>query len=352
MKHLPNLYPLRFILSIFVVIFHLPGLCKTLGMPYFNASPVFNKGSLAVLYFFSLSGFLILRLIYNELKATDGFNFKEFYSRRIKRLYPLYYLVLLIGLSLYHFVLPLLGIPFDTDYNVFHLILSYVFIIPNVFTHYHPEVGIILLIAWSIGVEEQFYLFIPVFMYLFKKKVLLSVAVLLALLLILLVVYPATFLYNNFYFYFLFGGLLSMLSSDQKIKIFDNKVVHIVVYALFILSFFTDWFHFENNIAFHVFNLIVSGLTISLASDYPIYIIRSKVLDHLGKISYGIYMLHMVVITGLLFVIGKLRPYDYMNSAVFIVILNIVALLLTIGVAHVSYEYFESRFYKEKKRAN
>ncbi|MBB6273593.1 peptidoglycan/LPS O-acetylase OafA/YrhL [Pedobacter cryoconitis] len=348
MKHLPNLYPLRFLLSIVVVIFHLPLICKTLHIPYYNDLPIFSMGPLAVLYFFSLSGFLILRLIYFELTKTKDFDFKNFYSRRIKRLYPVYYLVFLIGLVVYHVMLPAIGIPYKANYNIVDLILNYVFIIPNVFAYNHQNVGSILIILWSIGVEEQFYLFIPIFMYAFRNKVITSIIMLLGLLLLLLLLWPSLYVYSNYYFYFLFGGLLSILSLNNEIKVFKYKGLQIVIYTLFIFSFTTSYLNFENKFLFHLFNMIVSGLLISFVSDYPLFIIKNKIIDHLGKISYGIYMYHMIIITGILFLTNKFKPYDHMNHTVFILILNLVVMALTICAAHLSFKYFESRFYKTK----
>lgn len=348
MKNLPNLYPLRFLLSISVVIFHLPLICKTLSIPYYNDLPIFNRGALAVLYFFSLSGFLILRLIYFELKKTDNFDFRNFYSRRIKRLYPVYYLVFLTGLLIYHFILPAIGIPYKANYNIFELILNYVLIVPNVFAYNHPTVGSILIILWSIGVEEQFYLFIPVFMYIFRNRVIAGIVVLLVLLLLLLLLWPPFYVYSNYYFYFLFGGLLSMLSLDRKIKIFSYMPLQIVVYVLFIGSFFTTYFIFENKFLYHIFNMVISGLLISFVSDYPLFIIKNKIIDHLGKISYGIYMYHMIIITGVLFLTNKFKPYNYLNHVVFIVLLNLIVMGLVVVAAHLSFKYFESRFYKSK----
>ncbi len=348
MKNLPNLNPLRFVLSVFVLIYHLPLISKTLNIPYYNDSPVFRKGILAVYYFFTLSGFLILRLIYSELKKTNKFNFNNFYQRRIRRLYPVYYLVLFTGLTLYHFILPQIGISYNRSYSITELVLNYVFFIPNVFRYNHPNTGSILIILWSIGIEEQFYLFIPVFMYFFRKKIVISVLILLIILLLALLLLPSFYVYSNFYFYFLFGGLLSILSLDKKIALLNNKFLHVLIYALFILSFTTNLFTFQNLFIFHMFNLIISGLLILLLSSYPVFIIKNRIINHFGKISYGIYMYNMIAITSVLYVISKIKPYNYLNHKIFIIVLNLIVIFLTIAVAHCSYKYFESRFYKSR----
>lgn len=348
MKSLPNLYALRFILCLIVIIYHLPPISKTLGIPAYNDIPLFEKGLVAVYYFFSLSGFLILRLIYLEIKRSGKLDFKNFYSRRIRRLYPVYYLVLIIGIVLYHGILPALGVPFDTHYDLKELISYYILLVPNIFKYNHPDLGSILIVLWSIGVEEQFYVFIPIFMYIFRKKLLAGVFSMLLLLVLMLMFMPSVYRYSNFYFYFLFGGFLSIIGVDYRLKIFKNRVLHIFVYLLFVLSLTSNFFTFQKFYFYHTFNMIVSGLLITLISDYPLFVIRSKFLDYLGKISYGIYMYHMIVITGLLFLVSKFELHHYINTPLFLVLLNLLTIICSIIVAHLSFRYFESRFYTSK----
>lgn len=73
-KELPNLYALRLFLALLVVIFHIPISSSTLDFPSYNGLAIFNKGNLAVIYFFTLSGFLIIRLLYLEIKNTSTIN--------------------------------------------------------------------------------------------------------------------------------------------------------------------------------------------------------------------------------------------------------------------------------------
>jgi len=346
MKNLPNLYPLRFFLAITVIIYHLPLICGGLNIPNFNGYAIFQKGTLAVYYFFTLSGFLILRLICLELQKSNGFNFKKFYLRRISRLFPVYFLVFFVGLFLYHFLLPSLGIAFKADYSITELVLNYVFFIPNVFKYNHPNVGSILMVLWSIGIEEQFYFVFLFFLFVFRKRMVLSVTLLLCLLLSLLFFYPAFYKYENLYFFFIFGGLLSILGIKQRFGLFENHYFHYLIYSLFLLSFFTNLFNINNHYLSPLFNMALSGILIALLTDYPIFILKSKMIDYMGKISYGIYMYHFIVITGLLFVIDKYKVNRFINEVVFIVLLNLFVIGLTILLAHFSFKYFESLFYK------
>jgi len=64
MHKLPNLYFLRFFLALTVIIYHLPITSQNIGIDFYDNFPIFHKGGVAVFYFFSLSGFLIIRNLY------------------------------------------------------------------------------------------------------------------------------------------------------------------------------------------------------------------------------------------------------------------------------------------------
>lgn len=114
------------------------------------------SGHLGVILFFVLSGFLITYLIVKELEAKT-FSFKKFYHRRILRIWPLYYLILLISYIL-----------FEPSFSIKGLLLC-LSIFPNV-AHAIGEGWQSSPQIWSIGVEEQFYLIWPFFIYLIPQK--------------------------------------------------------------------------------------------------------------------------------------------------------------------------------------
>ena len=79
-------------------------------------------------------------------------------------------------------------------------------------------------------------------------------------------------------------------------------------------------------------------------SSYPKSIIHmeGKILDYLGKISYGIYMFHMIVIYALTFLCSKyLAPEGY--NIVFLLCYLITVFGCTIGLSALSYTLFEKR---------
>lgn len=343
--YLPNLYALRFFLSMVVVNAHLPLMSMRLDFPFFNKADIYFKGYLAVYYFFALSGFLIIRLVYHELKDTGTFNFKKFYLRRIQRLYPVYYLVFFIGILVYHVVLPLLEVPFATDYPLGELVLSYVFLAPNVFNGIYPDVGGILGVLWSIGVEEQFYLVVPLLMYLGRRWLMWMLAACLGILLLALWKFTAFYEYNNFYFYFLAGGIMAIVAEKWRFKLFTYTWFHLLVAACFLVSFFGPRFSAHFNVIDHGIQLLVSSLFITLISYYPKITLNNRRINYLGKISYGIYMYHMIVITALLYAFQALGLQEALSGGAFPLLLTVLTFGLTIWVASLSYRYFEKLFY-------
>jgi peptidoglycan/LPS O-acetylase OafA/YrhL len=82
-------------------------------------------GEMVVSLFFVLSGFLITYLLIKEKKETDTINLKAYYMRRTLRIWPLYYLIIILGF----FVLPYLDVYFNTNFSI----------------HIHKNFGFILL---------------------------------------------------------------------------------------------------------------------------------------------------------------------------------------------------------------
>ncbi|WP_120501097.1 acyltransferase family protein [Roseovarius sp. EL26] len=141
---------LRAIAILLVCIFH------------FKLLPIGNAGFIGVDVFFVISGFLITRIITSGLEA-NSFSLKEFYYRRIRRLYPALLVVLLTYLLAgYVLFLPALfdELAIETFFSSIYAINIYLWKDVDYFGfHAHSRP---LLHMWSLAVEEQFYLFYPV----------------------------------------------------------------------------------------------------------------------------------------------------------------------------------------------
>jgi peptidoglycan/LPS O-acetylase OafA/YrhL len=156
-----SLDSLRALASMIVVIGHIELFKKNNSIP--NIVDMVPSGHLGVILFFVLSGFLITYLIVKELESKS-FSFKKFYLRRILRIWPLYYLILIISY-----------ISFEPSISIRGLLLS-LSIFPNVANaigegwQTSPQI-------WSIGVEEQFYLVWPFIIYLVPQKKIIMVLI-------------------------------------------------------------------------------------------------------------------------------------------------------------------------------
>ncbi|MBK9436389.1 MAG: acyltransferase [Chloracidobacterium sp.] len=117
------------------------------------------NGELGVDFFFVLSGFLIIFLLITEKQTTGRIDLKSFYVRRVLRIFPLYYLCLFFGFIIF----PILKTTFGSVPNETADPLKYLFFLSNldiVAKEALPDSGV-LGILWSVAIEEQFYLIIP-----------------------------------------------------------------------------------------------------------------------------------------------------------------------------------------------
>ena len=348
-KKFPNLDPIRFLLASLVVIYHIPAISRTVGLPAFDAFPIFHKGSEAVFVFFILSGFLIIRSLYAEKEKTGTVSIKNFYWRRILRIYPVYYLVLVFGFYFYHLILPATGIPYETNYDVLTGIFLCVFFLPNVFQVLF-EPGGILNILWSIGIEEQFYLLIAPVSYFLTKRYFTPFLFGFSILFLLIYFFEPFQFFAKFYmlfFYFSFGGLLSVLNHQGKDQwLLLNKPLQWVLTGLVGLYFLTDLFMLLPQPLYHFVSMLLFGLFVLNISrnPNPVFIINNRSWIYLGKISYGIYMYHMIVVNIVLFAFMKLQGKIALPDVLVIIVINIVTIGLTIFVSHLSFKYYENFF--------
>src|SRR5579863_4301730 len=102
-QYLPNLDGLRFLGAFILIILHVEGIKATMGAEKTGVIyHFFHEGNLFVSLFFVLSGFLITYLLLHEKQNTSKINFKKFYTRRILKIWPLYFFIGLVG----YFILP------------------------------------------------------------------------------------------------------------------------------------------------------------------------------------------------------------------------------------------------------
>jgi peptidoglycan/LPS O-acetylase OafA/YrhL len=350
--HFAGLNGIRAIAAIAVVISHI-----TLGLKEFNLDPyifgTFLDGkpqglSLAgfgVSIFFVLSGFLITYLLQVE-KQILAINIKKFYLRRILRIWPLYYLYLFLS------VLAILYFGFDLNTNTLLLYIFYSANVPFILnttltflSHY-----------WSLGVEEQFYVFWPWI----NKKIssLTTFTILFILIIITLKTYlhifqPGTLLEEIIHitrFHCMMIGALGALLYKMKhplfIKFTDNKFTQSICWFILFLVAINQY-----HLASFIDNEIISvvGLVIIIGQiniKNRIVNLEIGIMDFLGKISYGIYVIHPLII----FLFSKWLGQLNINAPTKYLIVYSLITASTIALSYLSYTYFEKYFLVFKKR--
>jgi len=155
--------------------------------------------------------------------------------------------------------------------------------------------------------------------------------------------------YFNFY-YFLIGGIISIVSVKGKLGFLRIQAVCLILMVLFILLFFTRLVYISNDILFYLFTSMIAGLFICSIADFPIFTIKNRSLNYLGEISYGLYMYHMICITGILYLFKQFRlDESIQQNGLTAVIICVMVILSTIIIAHISYRYMETYFIRKKK---
>jgi peptidoglycan/LPS O-acetylase OafA/YrhL len=365
----PNLNGLRFLAVLLVIFNHVEWTLKTFDLPNFitNAA-VLLMGQLGVTLFFVLSGFLITYLLLRE-KATFGqINFGAFYLRRILRIWPLYYVVVILSL----FVLPHIAFLYYPNLTplVHEQLLGktvlYGLILPNVAKEVYPMVPY-LLQAWSIGVEEQFYIIWPLLIHFsshyFRNILLLAGAIVVATQLSWILTSPArhilpvnelTDFIKNFLISFriqcmAIGGLFALLLFRNKtdiLKLITARYVQIGVLLLLLVMIARGQAipYFTHEVYGILFGVMVLNLALT---DSSVLNLRYKWLDYLGRISYGLYMLHSIAIVVSVWIFNRLltSTHPLLHLAVFL-----GSVVISIGMAAVSYHYLENPFLRLKKR--
>src|SRR4051812_15035790 len=356
----PGLDALRFIAALSVLIQHVSQFQVQIGLAepgWFHR--LFLSGFDGVVLFFVLSGFLITYLLLAEGRTTGRIDISAFYVRRILRIWPLYFLLLAIALALY------LAAGRNTpgwvqphDVAVFGL---YAALLANIALVYAlPALAISQ--TWSIAVEEQFYLVWPLLMRLFSNRLLTFmlgvVAVKLLALGFLVHEWPAnraTIVVSQLAFESLaIGGVGAVLvfRGSSVLRPLFHPLGQLATVGAFVAVVYTrdDVLFRSRTLGVTILSLAFAALILNVGcNERSLLRIGNPVLDYLGRISYGIYMFHPLLIYGIVYALWRLGwdPGDHLalQAAVYV-----TAVAGTITVAALSYRYFETPFLRLKKR--
>ncbi len=298
-------------------------------------------GGIGVHLFFVISGFLITYLLLQEEITKGEINVPYFYLRRILRIWPLYYLIVILGL----FVLPQFFHSFEFTGNY---IKNMVFL--NNFDMHHKAFNVA--IAWSVAIEEQFYLFWPLlFLFIKNKTYLLWTSVFFFLVSgFFNLLYPKISYFHtlgniNFLMAGCIGALLFVRYNNLISKLLTPKLfllVIVLIITLLILAPFYSFLAFYHCFIFPFMCVYLVLYFIKHDKNQPKYSI-----SFLGKYTYGMYLYHPMLI--LLLKIGfDIMKFNYKGSILNSLIFGAISLSVTILVSILSYEFFEKFFLKYK----
>lgn len=348
--HFKGLNGIRAIAAVGVMLAHIFGDLGQLGLKRLPES--LNIASLGVTMFFTLSGFLITFLLLKEKTSSDKnqINISNFYVRRILRIWPLYFLYVIICLITYWFF----SIDFDKS-----MLFYYIFLLANVpliIESTLPFIGHL----WSVAVEEQFYLFWPWFSKIDTKKLLFFT---ISLLVTLILLKDFTYIIGSKYNYkiplialtvtrfycMLIGCIFAILYFQKSIWIerLTNRYVSIFAWIIMLLAIF-DKFQISSALIDHEIMSIVTAVIIlnQITEKNKIISLDNRFLDFFGKISYGIYVYHPIIIFLTIKFFGKFKNDVLINYLlVFSVIFG-----STIIVSYLSFHFFENKFIRMKDK--
>ena len=355
----PGLNGVRFIAALLVIVDHTELFKSYLGYPTLWANSYSAYlGAFGVSIFFVLSGFLITYLLLEEQQEAP-IRIRHFYYRRILRIWPLYYLIVVLGF----FVIPHLDffqVPiYSSDMgDSLHRLLFFVGLAANVAFVYLPTVPFAN-VLWSVAVEEQFYLFWPHVVRI--KRYLLWIMFLLLGGYLALKFYAGSvdrsfelLVIRTRFSAMIIGGIGAYLVFNQKavIQFLYHRGVQGVLLLLFVCMGL-DWIEYHS-LAWmkdELISLVVCGLILNIASNPSTLIsLENGLFAYLGKLSYGLYVYHLfavvLVLKGLPVIVDLQALPTWMGYSLTLGMI----LILTIGISHLSYRYFESYFLRKKVR--
>ena len=342
-KKIPSLDGLRAVAVSLVILNHLE-------------TPYIPQGR-GVLTFFVLSGFLITWVMLKELEKYDGVSVRDFYVRRVLRIFPAFYLYL--GLQ-FGSELLLRGWPQATVVRDYLSAFTYT----SNFRHaLMPRMTVGCAQTWALAIEEQFYLLWPWFFVAFQRDLRKLTSRLIAMIvvvdiyrLVLMLELHAPSYRLNFAFdtrvdHLLMGCLLAVLIKRGVLTRFWNFLtartwLSLAPLSLIVLSCAMEFrypYAYRFGIGFMVDPLLTAILIVQVVAMGNTWLwgwLNWRAVRYLGRISYGMFLYHLTAKSIVMEQLG-LHSLRFAIPAVF---------LGTVMLGALSFHVVELRFLRLKSK--
>ena len=326
-----------------------------------NVIAAFPFGKIGVDVFFVLSGFLITNILLNNRVKAEASNFpkksllRDFYIRRTLRIFPLYYFVIFALLVLHRF----------TGTNITHSFRYFVTYTSNFYFFRINKFDGIVSHLWSLAVEEQFYLIWPfIILFVRQEKLLRAIVIFISIGIISQILMRGNpmskLLTFNCFDAFGIGGLLSWAIVYKSFYLEELSyrlgIFALVAAAVFVVQLtLPNWVIIPERTLISVITVWLIAYVYTNTDDMHVvvkFVLDNPVLVFLGKISYGIYIYHLILprLTWKFLEthINNHLPWAIRSHQVIIETTEYLA--LTVLVAWLSWKYFEKPILKYKDR--
>lgn len=346
--HFHTFDSLRFLSFLLVFLHHSP-------VPQDSWLHCFSvEGGIGVSFFFVLSGFLITYiLILEKINHRGKIPLKKFFKRRILRIWPLYYAMVLFAMVT-PFILDLLHLTYSNEGYQPNWILTLTFLenYKGMFEHRLPNVSP-LTVIWSLCVEEHFYIVWGLVFYFISLK---NIPKLLASCIILSFIMQTVYekygintadLFTNIH-YFAFGAVpayLFVFKNSLVEKLSRIPAVYKYLYAFLVLAVIVIIANKalipDVRLSSLIFSILFSGLILlTLSQKNALKISDKSILAWLGKYTYGLYLFHTICIM-LFSKVGIYMGLDW-------IIITFLSFISSVLFSVLSYHLFEKQFLKFK----
>jgi peptidoglycan/LPS O-acetylase OafA/YrhL len=387
-KYIKPFDGMRGIGVLMIILYHFPGKYITI-----------SHGWEFMQLFFVMSGYLITMVL---LEDKSKYSFKDyslfFYLKRILRLFPLYFAYLFFWIIVFVFSKGIVLLQLASKEVVQHApyLFTYTYnymTFVNYFMGWDYKAGIITTHLWTLSVEEQFYLVFPFFVYFLENETLKKVV------LAAIIIAPV---FRIFFYFFLkdinpndiswvsqnliripfsqmdsiaIGAALALFKLDwikKPVRIFWITTLAVVMvyagniaYVYFVEG--TDYYTItfgkklaENWITHnYLFSYLISLVNIWCAlalycvikGNTVKWLLENAVLVFIGRLSYGIYILHLPIMFTFGILINSIPFIRNHANNIFVeaAVLGLFLLVLLV-ITYISFHYFEKKFINMRHR--